>query len=429
MQENKKYIDYPDNEYQKENEETRKSFSHKEYVLNSPMTLSAIKAENVKEVDFDYKKWCQEMVNWIDKHYQRNNAFSVNPQKNRQNFYLASAVGNPLDVDYHLISSHFHLNKDILYRVVFNNVGTEEEARLAMDNVKSKEVYYNSDEIQYLCYGYALAAMNLNAEQAAYATLNFYKKAYNPNPESWPNANNAITCGYPWLLDAMYDGFFAYGNRMFLPNFKRNNYTNMYSMCCPNMERMYLEYGMEDVVVDVIVFGALGVNAKVGSTTAKLVGEFTFGAFVDLVIQVTGNMTVKELTLDEALKQVDWSNVVYSGFETKMPDWIHATTMECLRSSFRSLDVPNPDLGEAIGHCTNALLANAITHLFVQTIPNWRNWDRELKWYLEKKLSLKPKAVISLFYQLGIDRTTAEWLLAKLGGTIDIIKLLDEVYR
>ena len=82
-----------------------------------------------------------------------------------------------------------------------------------------------------------------------------------------------------------------------------------------------------------------------------------------------------------------------------------------------------------IGHCTNALLANAITHLFVQTIPNWRNCDRELKWYLEKKLSLKPKAVISLFYQLGIDRTTAEWLLAKLGGTIDIIKLLDEIKK
>ncbi len=375
--------------------------SYNGYPLNSPFSMTAIKDEHVKTSVFNVKNAFEKMKPWVDKNWQMTSV-TGNPKSNRQRFYKASTIGNELDI----ASYNNELKDNVLYEVYYD----------AANGVNGKTVFYNSEEIRYVCYGYIMAYMNLSAYEAAFSAFNFFDKEYSSDPYDWVNETNYNSITVPFLLKAMYDGYYYYGNRMFQSNFVPESF-GMYTLYDEKMLLVDLDYDLSDLAIDFIFLYGTGYSAQSAKGAIKVVGKFTIGMLADALLQVGFMMMADEtLTFKEAFYKIEWDKVVNSGIENLYPNWLSASYLGCLRTLLKTLDNDDRNFWKAAETCMNSFLSNSIARFATKKIWMINNVDINLRIIFERNLRYHTRHFLQQLASYGFNRDTLEWFVSDIVG-------------
>jgi len=149
-------------------------------------------------------------------------------------------------------------------------------------------------------------------------------------------------------------------------------------------------------------------------------GKFATGAIVDMTIQVVLE-ALKGESFEEALNNVDYGKVFYSGAESLVPGWQAQIRIGCLReATIGSINRGEFDLKTIVSKCGTNAFWNMVSHGLLKK-------GSSLSQKLEDILRTAPGNVVKNLKSIGFDRDMVEWIGAHAG--VDITMYIDQYYK
>jgi hypothetical protein len=173
---------------------------------------------------------------------------------------------------------------------------------------------------------------------------------------------------------------------------------------------------LADMGFTIVTFGTYAA----GKNIIVYGGKYATGAIVDMVLQI-GVEALMGNSFDEALNNIDYGQIFYSGVESLLPGWRLQVGINCLReATIGSLNSGEFDIGDIAYTCFENLFFNAVSHGLIKKGSVISN-------KLENALQIAPDNVVKNLKTIGFDRDMVEWIASHTGVEITefIVKYYD----
>lgn len=168
---------------------------------------------------------------------------------------------------------------------------------------------------------------------------------------------------------------------------------------------------------DILFTITTGGSYAFGKTALQVGTKVTVGMVVDVVLQA-GIQSLAAESFEDAIKNIDYGQVAYSGVEALIPGWQTQALLSCIReASVESMQRAEFDFQKVSANCLRSILFNILSH---RTLKSDSRYFRAMQEAIEKS----PGNVAKNLYKLGLDKDAIEWIAAHTGA--ELSKLIIE---
>jgi hypothetical protein len=308
----------------------RENITYKRINLNSPFSIKHLTNRNIDfENVYDGVVFAAQDLfdEWIAKYpWKLSTGYGAQNLNNIK--YLEQSLIKYGELD---IRKPNEEEKNVLYYIPLKSRSLDSDGHITNDRLdKYSGLYYNHDEIAYWVWGYIAKRLNFTKNQAiAYGMLYLDKPSiYDVSNYSIDNRGYTTVTGTPWMARAIMNGF---------------EYPSVVSP--PIIDKPYsLEFEpiveMEDIITIALFIPVVGEGAIATKVTIQMSVKVLTAAYINWQVQILINI-MGGMTYEEAVKNVDYTEVTWEGITSIMKNEKLFIGLECLFASVQKIRQTN----------------------------------------------------------------------------------------